>query len=218
MSLTQTNHIFAGVHENAINDFFGDFLTARPRHINYGTSAFVPVTTASETNVPVISFPGIPGGIEYMIQFTIPIVDLFPPSGTGALSPGPGELSIHTSVKITVSCRKGRIQDQKYTTTPLTTSLEVWAKGTIRATYLGPGIGRIGFNITELKIPDLACVKGEPDTFEIVIECVIRMILQALLDNISIPFKAITIGFFQLILERGPEIDDDQIKMWGNIP
>jgi hypothetical protein len=217
MSLTQINHVFAGAHENAINDFLRAFLTARPRHINYGTSAFVPVTTASVTNVPVITFPGIPGGIQYMVQFSIPIVDFFPSSGTGALSPGPGELSIHTKVRITVSCRKGRIQDEKLTTTPLTTSLEVWAKGTIQTTFLGPGIGRIGFILTELKIPDLACVKGEPDTFEIVIECVIRMILQALLDNISIPFKAITIGFIQLILERGPEIDDDQIKMWGDI-
>jgi hypothetical protein len=218
MSLTEINHIFAGIHENAINDFLKAFLTSRPHHLNYGTSAFVPVTTVSETNVSVITFPGLPGGIQYMIQFSIPVIDLFPPSGAGSLPPGPGELSLNTKVKITVSCRKGRIQDEKFSSTPLSTSLEVWAKGTIQATFLGPGVGKIRFILTELKIPDLACVKGEPDTFEIVIECVIRMILQALLEQISIPFKAITIGFLQLILERGPLIDDNQVKMWGDIP
>ena len=43
------------------------------------------------------------------------------------------------------------------------------------------------------------------------------MMLKALLLGISIPFFALTIGFIQIILQRGPEIDEDQIKMWGDI-
>jgi hypothetical protein len=41
--------------------------------------------------------------------------------------------------------------------------------------------------------------------------------LQAFLDQLRLPFQALTIGFFKLILQRGPEIEKDQIEVWGDI-
>jgi hypothetical protein len=216
LSLTQANHVFAGVHEHAINVFLTAFLTARPHNINYGTSVFVPATTVAATNVPSISFPGIPGGIQYLVNFSIPVIDLFPPNGAEPLPPGPNELSIHLDAKITVSCMT-TTNDKRGSSSPLSTTLSIWAKGKPNVRFFGPGIGDIGFDLEEVKIPVLACVGGKPNTFETIVECVIRMMLQALLNGIRLPFNALTIGFFKLILQRGPEISEDQVKLWGDI-
>jgi hypothetical protein len=222
LSLTQANHVFAGVHEHAINTFLQAFLTARPHYINYGTSAFVPATTALATNVASINFPGIPGGIQYMVQFSIPVVDLFPPNGASPLPPGPGELNLKVDARITVGCMKwdshgSKDGRQNVFSVPLSTRLSVWALGRPDVRYFGPGNGDIGFQLEDVKIPALACVKGEPDSFEAIVECILRMVLQALLEQLRLPFHALTIGFFQLILQRGPLIDNDQIEAWGDI-
>ena len=87
MSLTQLNHVFAGIYERGINVFLTAFLKARPRLINYGSPFFVPVTTALATSLPAISFPGIPGGREYAVSFSIPVIDLFPPDSSGVTTP-----------------------------------------------------------------------------------------------------------------------------------
>ena len=222
MSLTQVNHVFAGVHEHAINTFLKAFLTARPHFINYGTVAFVPATTAAATNVATINFPGIPGGIQYMVQFSIPVVDLFPPDGASPLPPGPGQLNLKVDAKITVSCMKwdsqGSVTGQgNVSSTPLSTSLTVWAAGHPDARYFAPGIGDVGFQLDDVKIPALACVGGKPDTFEAIVECILRMVLQAFLDQLRLPFQALTIAFFNLILQRGPSIENDQLELWGDI-
>jgi hypothetical protein len=221
MSLTEANHVFAGVHEHGINTFLQAFLTARPRYINYGTSAFVPATTASATNLPTIAFPGIPGGIQYAVRFSIPVVDLFPPNGASPLPPGPGELNLRVDVQLAVACMtwEGTAGNEHKTGTavPLRTALTVWAKGKPDARYFSPGNGDVGFVLEEVRIPALACVGGRPNTFEAIVECVIRMVLQALLANLRLPFHVLNVGFFNLILQRGPEISGDQLKVWGDI-
>ena len=222
MSLTQANHVFAGVNETGINTFLTAFLTARPHYINYGTSAFVPVTTAAATNVAPISFPGIPGGIQYLVQLSIPVVDCFRPNGPSPLPPGPDELNLHVNAKITVGCMTWNIKGgndgrPNVTSTPISTTISVWAKGKPDARYFGPGNGDVGFELEEVKIPALACVEGKPDTFEAIVECVIRMVLQAFLDQVRLPFHAVTIDFFKLILQRGPDIDNNQVEVWGDI-
>jgi hypothetical protein len=223
LSLTQTNHVFASVHEHGINTFLKAFLTARPRYINYGTTMFVPVTSVAATNVSTISFPGIPGGIQYMVQFSIPVIDLFPPTGASPLPPGPGEMSLRVDVRATVACMKWSPSDQgregkpRVSSSPLSTTLSVWAKGKPDVRFFGPGVGDIGFELEQVKIPALSCVGGKPDTLEVVVECVIRMLLQALLANLRIPFNALTIEFFKLVLKQGPEIADNQVKLWGDI-
>jgi hypothetical protein len=43
------------------------------------------------------------------------------------------------------------------------------------------------------------------------------MILQAVLSEIRLPLRALRAGAFQLVPVVGPLIEDDQIKMRGNL-
>lgn len=134
MSLTQVNHVFAGIDENGINVFLTAFLKARPRFINYGSPFFVPVTTTFATSLPAISFPGIPGGgIEYAVSFSIPVIDLYPPDSSGVttpLPPGPGQLTLQTNVTLTIACvQKEPVERTFNLITPVSTTLDVLARG-----------------------------------------------------------------------------------------
>ena len=219
MSLTETEHVFAGVHEDGINDFLQAFFSARPRHLNYGTAFFVPTTTASATNIPTIPFPGIPGGIHYAISFSIPKVDIDPDSsgGLSPLPPGPGQLNLRTEVKLTVGCGRWTRDPQHdkaspISLTPLSTALDLWALGQPVVTFFGaPGSGEVGVQVGRVEIVDI-----EPDSLESVLECIIRMMLDAVLANIQLPFNALTAGAFSLILMR-VEVKDDQIKLYGDV-
>lgn len=219
MSLTETEHVFAGVHENGVNDFLKAFLTARPRHINYGSPAFVPTTTATATTMSAIAFPGVPGGIQFAVSVKIPTIDFTPDSsgGTSPLPPGPGQFTISTEVTLTVGCMRwvshpGTDNKPSGSLTPLKTTLGVWARGKPTVQYYGPGVGEVGLQIDDIRIPDI-----KPDSLAAILECVIRMILQAVLANIRLPFHALTMGAFSLILVRGPVLADDQVKLYGDV-
>src|SRR5262245_51387204 len=77
MSLTETEEVFAAIHEHALNDLLTAFCADRPRHLVYGSPSFVAATTVAETSMPAIAFPGVPGGIQWRVRLTIPRVDLF---------------------------------------------------------------------------------------------------------------------------------------------
>ena len=96
---------------------------------------------------------------------------------------------------------------------PLSARLTVWAVGRLLVRFFGaPGSGDIGFEVSDIRIPEI-----QPKSFEQVIECLIRMMLRVALENVHIPLNALSAGFFELILQQGPEISDDQVKVWGDI-
>jgi hypothetical protein len=68
-----------------------------------------------------------------------------------------------------------------------------------------------------LLLDDVEIADITPDTLESVMECLIRMFLQGALTNLRLPFKALSMGAFQLILVRGPEVEDDQAQLYGNV-
>jgi hypothetical protein len=215
VSFTQSDHVFAGVHEHGINTFVVAFFTARPRYLTYATPSLAPPAPAQFISVSAIPFPGIPGGIQYRARFDVPWVDLFPPdSSTEPLPPGAGELSVRTKVTLTVGCYQyvGKGNDRGGQMTPISTTLEVWARGKPQAIYYGPGNGVVNIVLEDVKILDV-----KPASLDAVLECVLRMVLQAVLNNLHLPFHALTAGAFQLILTRGPLIEDDQLKMWGTV-
>lgn len=95
---------------------------------------------------------------------------------------------------------------------PIRASLEVHAVARPTVNYFGPGSGEIMFRLEAIEIVDIA-----PGGLESVVECLLRMILQAVLDTVRLPFQAISAGAFTLALTRGPEIADDQLKVWGTV-
>jgi hypothetical protein len=119
--------------------------------------------------------------------------------------------NVHTQATILLGCAtwEGRDTGQ---IVPLKTVLDVWALGEVVPHYFGPGTGFISLKVDSVRIPGI-----KPNTLGTVLECLLRMILAAALGNINLPFQAFSLGAFKLILEQGPEISDDQVKVWGNI-
>jgi hypothetical protein len=215
MSLTAADTILAAIHEAGINDFLTAFFNARPRHLVYGTPGFVPVTTVAATSISAMSFPGVPGGIDLLVAFDRPVVDLHPDSsgGSSPLPPGPGQVAIQTSVRLTVGCKRARDQKgQESQFTPISTQLKLFALGHPVVSVFGPGSGEIRFSLDQLEIVDI-----KPDSLETVLECLLLMMLRAALLNFKLPFSAFTIGFITLVLKNGPLIETDQVKVFGDV-
>jgi hypothetical protein len=218
MSLTQIHDVFASVHEDGLNDLIEAFYKSRTRYFIYGSPDFAPSTTATITSIPAISFPGIPGGIQFAVAFRQPVVDLHPDSsgGSAVLPPQAGQFSISANVILVVICGGGK-RDIDPThgkpTGPGTvpkvehTELEIHARGSITS----DGIS-IGFKVEEIEIVDIC-----PESLESVIECIMRMILNAALQNIRIPIPSLSLDAFSLTLTQGPTIERDQVKVWGVI-
>lgn len=237
MSLTETETVFASVHEDALNDVLTAFCTDRPRYLVYGSPSFVPVTTVAETTMEAIGFPGVPGGIQWRVRLSIPRVDLFkqsmplPPE----LSLLPGQFSSEIGAEICIDCRRLKIDpkpprpkdkggDQgkkrkepqhpdRHSLSELTCfSLKVFAVGHIEHVLASNGDDAIALAVDTVEIVDI-----KPDGLESFLECLMFMILQAVLAEIRLPLKSLRAGAFQLSLTVGPFIEDDQIKVRGMV-
>lgn len=235
MSLTDAQTVFAAIHEDALNDMLTAFCNARPRYLNYGSPAFVPFTTAAETQIGAIPFPGIPGGIQWRVSLSTPQVDLF--KQTRALPPelalGPGQFSAALEAKLCIECRKIKIDPQPPRTHggkneenrnpnrthgnhPLSEltcfELRVFAIG-----HLEHVAGPMGGDAIALAVDAVEIVDISPDGLESFLECLMFLILQAALAEIRLPLDALRVGAFSLIPVVGPLIEDDQIKARGTL-
>ncbi|WP_203989840.1 hypothetical protein [Virgisporangium aurantiacum] len=216
MSLTEAENVFAGLNETGLNDMLRAIFTARPRLLNYRTSPAVtnnPVSASAWTTVPVIAFPGVPGGIEYAVQFDIPQSDIAPQSA--ALPPpltlGPGQISLRTAVTLTLLCRSRQGgNDQQPAGTSISVGLEAAAVGRIVVRSVGLGSGSIAFDLQRVELVDVT-----PEKLESLLECLILTFLRGALASVELPFSAIRLGAFSLNLLRGPESEDDQLKLYG---
>lgn len=211
MSLTMENEVFAAAHENGINDLIAAFFKFRRRYFVYGTPAFVPATTAVVTQIPAISFPGIGSGIDFAVIFTQPKVDLHPDSsgGVSPLPPQTNQFTLSTQAILAVLCdKRDKNDDVRHSATSTqVTFLKVFARG---------GIVRNG-NFINLQVQDIEIVDIQPDSLESVLECIIKMMLNAVLGQIDIPLSVLSVNAFSLTLTNGPLIETDQVKIWGTI-
>ena len=192
MSLTQAHHVFAGVFETGINTFIKAVCAARGHYINYGSSSFVPVTTAGATNMAPIPFPGVPGGVQWAVSLSTPALDLFPDSsgGTSPLPPVATGFNVHTQATIQIGCATWQGKDTGKVT-PLKTVLDVWALGELVSNYSGPGTGFISLKVDSVLIPGI-----KPDTLDTLLDCLLRMIMAAALAKITLPFHSFSLGAF----------------------
>jgi hypothetical protein len=237
MSLTEAEEVFASIHEDALNAFLQAFAADRPRLLSYGSPAFVPFTTVNDTSMAAIGFPGIPGGIEWQIRIATPHIDLY--EQTDPLPPelqlDPGRFSIQLGAELCLDCRRLRIDprppkvkgdrdghrppvdpypehEKPHPLREVTCAkLEVFVVGHIERVLASTGEDAITFAVDAVEIVDIA-----PDELESLLECLIFMILQAVLSTIRIPLRALRVGAFELVLAVGPLVEDDQIKVRGD--
>lgn len=237
MSLTESQEVFAGIHENALNDILTAFCISRPRYLVYGSPAFVPATTVAETAIDAIAFPGVPAGIQWRIRLSIPHVDLFGQSSPlpPELTLGPGQFSAAIDAELCIDCRRLRIdpkpprpkddrgeprdrgddprRDDQHSLSELTCfHLRVFAVGHLEHVLTSTGEDAIALAVDAVEIVDI-----KPDELESFLECLLFMILQAVLAEIRLPLRALRAGAFQLALTVGPLIEDDQVKVRGTV-
>ena len=220
MSLTEAEHLFAGINESGVNDFLNAFFKARPHYLNYRTTPAVgpmPPSPSSWTTISPIGFPGVAGGLHVAVQLSIPTIDFVPDSSGGMpppLSLGVGQFSLRTEVTLGVLCgtesRTG--DDRQPTGTLLRTKLGLWAVGTAAGTMTSPGNGFVTFDVDEVELVDVT-----PDTLESVLECLLLSILKGVLSNVQLPFSGVLVDTFTLNLTRGPVTETDEAKLYGDV-
>jgi hypothetical protein len=216
VSFTDGHHVFGSVSEEGLNDLIEAFFNTRHHYFEYGSAPLVAASSASVTQVAPLPFPFVPGGVPYKIEFGLPVIDLFKPAG--ALPPPlvlhPGEFVVRTKVEITVGCMTFTpgTRDKPGSSTPISTVLEVWAVGKLFVHTSG-GLP----DWVELALEEVEIVDVKPDSLESVLECLIRMLLQGALSGFRLPIAPFTAGFITLIVEDGPMIDDNQLKVFGTV-
>ena len=226
MSLTQAQHVFASIHESALNDLLSAFFNARPRYLRYGSPAFVPSTNVTATQMAAIAFPGLPGGIDWAVRFSTPRIDLFKQSDPlpPQLTLPPGGFSLRTDVELCVNCVHRR--DDKNTGAShdnacnqglgqgqvTCTKLAVFAIGHMDSWNDSSGNGEISLRVDAVELVDIT-----PNSLESVLECVIRMLLDAVLSQVHLPLAALRAGAFHLAVTQGPLIEDDHVLARGNV-
>lgn len=235
MSLTEAERVFGGITETGINDLLSAFFTARPRHLNYGSPGFVPSTTAAATQIPAIPFPGAPGGIDWAVQLAVPHVDLHPQ--TDSLPPeltlGAGQLSVVTSMRLCVACETRRPQkpdrdqerpqkgdDRPADDRPSDDRPPGKAKGTcfeLKVFGVGHMERRFSPDSVIVAVDAVEIVDIKPVELEAVLECLILQILRAVLADVELPLETLRAGAFSLTLTRGPEVENDQLEVYGNL-
>lgn len=90
--------------------------------------------------------------------------------------------------------------------------LRIFAVGHLEHVLSSTGEDSIAFAVDQVEIVDI-----KPDEVESFLECLLFMILQAVLAGIRLPLRALRAGAFQLSLAVGPLIEDDSIKARGTV-
>ncbi len=219
MSLTESENLFVGAHETGLNDLLEAFFRARPHLLRYRSSPALYASEPSSTwsPMPPIAFPGVPGGIDFAVQFDRPTVDLHPESAGGLppeLAPlSPGELSVRTRVRLAVACQaRRRPNDDQQSGKIAEVDLALWGIAAVQSAMTAPGAGTITIDLRRLEIVDI-----QPAALEGVLECLLLLMLRAALATVRIPYAGLPVaGAFTLLLLRGPEVELDELQLYGN--
>ncbi len=214
MSLTQTHHVFGGISETGIDHFLTVFFTARPHLLAYGT-AFYAANQNQVTLVDTSSLPSFLSGLQCLIQFAIPTVDITPPnSTTELLPPGTDQFMVFTEALIRFLCgppsRDGK--GGRGPTHEIDVKFELAALCTPVVTNSTAGTGTIGVSLVELELTGIA-----PPGLEQIVECILTAVLRWALAQVVIPFNVFTLHGVSLTLQQGPLAADNEIEVRGDI-
>lgn len=246
MSLTESQAVFVSASESSLNDIVRAVVGARPHLLVYGSSAFVPASSAAETQMPPILFPGS-GGIEWRVEFDVPVLDLFDEDVPLAppLTLDKGQFSITTTLVLCVDCpeERRRGDDRHDPTRPNDgpndgpngrpndhpndrpdDAPKGPAQNPICCKLGVQAVGHLvdtwtasGLRALGFELDALELVDITPDELESVLECLIGQILRSVLRQVRLPLEAIRAGAFTLTPTEGPAIELDRVLARGTL-
>lgn len=226
MSLTEAERVFGGITETGVNDLIRAFFTARPRYLNYGSPGFVSSSSAAATQMGAIPFPGVPGGIDWAVQLQLPKVDLHPESDPlpPELSLSLGRLSVATTVRICVACETRREPERDEERPDDEGRDDDYPKGKAKGTCFEFDVfavahpeRRFSPDSVIIVVDAVEIVDIEPTDLESVLECLTLQVLKAVMAEVELPMDTLRAGAFSLSLTRGPEVENDQLEIYGNL-
>ena len=234
MALTLGHHVFAGVHEDAVNKLLKAYRAARPKYFFYACPPLGAGTPSVDFWIlPPLPVPGTNSGMPFSVRILQARVD-FTPASPGLALPapltlGPNQFAILLTVEVCFLCgllieirvpretdrnKEGRpAAPRKDDTRPHIecAKLSIWAVGHPISTPNSHGGRDIGLHIDHILVKDVGAL--EP-----LFECYFETMLNALLDALRYPVERFALGaFLSLGLVDGPTIADDQLKVWADI-
>jgi|SRR5229473_1680909 len=212
MALTAGHAAYAALHEDGINKFIRNVYLVRPHYFHYATSVFGGGTTNISLLNP-LEVPGIGNVMQYSIDISQPVID-FVPQDAGSMLPapltlGPNQFSLTAEVRICIACGLFDKREQ-WAPKRLCATLNVWAVGHPTVQPLSATDKLIGLQIDQIVVKNIC-------DLEQIVECIAELMVNALLEHLQQKVSELVLGAFGLILAAGPEIGDDQLKVWGDI-
>ena len=222
MALTAGHAAYAALHENGLNKFIRNVYFVRPHYFHYATNLFGGGTTNIDLLSP-IDVPGLGSVIQYSIAIGQPVIDFVPQDASSTLPApltlGPNQFSLTADVQFCIACglidhqsvgSLSNTSDREWSPKRLCTVLHVWAVGHPTVEPLSATDKLIGLQIDQIVVRNIC-------DLEQIVECVAKDMVNALLVKLQQKVSELVLGAFGLILAAGPEISDDQLKIWGDI-
>jgi len=237
MALTNGHAAFAALHENGLNTFISHVYSTRRYYFHFAALPMGSGTPGVDFEVlPPIPIPVAGYGMAYSIDLSKPIID-FAPQNAGSTLPaplvlGPNQFSLYVEdVQICLLCGfhvpipdpnpqgKERGNDRPPPGKPrrpqperVCTRLQAWAGGHPTVVHLSATDSLLGLEIDNIVVKEVCAL--EP-----ILECIAKDVVNALLDQLQFTLTRIALGALPagLILAAGPEISNDQLKVWAKI-
>ena len=181
------------------------------------------------TQMDPIPFPFVPGGIDWAVTFSPPVIDLHPetpPAPPPEITLGPGQFTLHTGVQMCIACvfARGRGDDGQTPdktrrrldgvrhATRRASSSRCARSATSSSSRARPGRLRSGCAWTRSRSSTSPRTTSSRSSSACCAWCSTPRSTQ-----MELPLEALRAGAFSLTLVRGPEIEDDQVKVYGEV-
>ena len=233
MALTLGHHVFAGVHEDALNKLLKAYRAVRPKYFFYACPPLGSGTPSIDFWIlPPLPVPGTNSGLPFSVRILDAKIDFDPPDAGLSLPPpltfGAKQFALLLTVEICFLCgfliqivvpretdrtKEGRQPAPRRDRQPhiQCAKLSIWTVGHPVVMPNSHGGRDVGLHVDGLVIKDVGAL--EP-----LFECYFEIMLNSLLDAMRFPVEQFALGAFaSLGLVDGPTIADDQLKVWADI-
>jgi hypothetical protein len=212
MSLTGTHHLFGGISQTGFDHFFDVFFTARPHLLAYGTP-FYATNQNLVTLIDTSSLPSFLSGLNVLVRFSIPTVDIAPKdNSTELLPPGVDQFTLYTDVQVRFLCGQAKGRDGDKGAHEIVFALKLAVLCAPVVVDSTPCSGSIGISLVSVKVTGI-----KDDAIEQILECILTAILRGALAQVTVPFNVFTLDGVSLTLQQGPVAAADQIEVFGDI-